>query len=55
MRRSCSQNVVNIFKILSDKPIGKIHLGRPKHRWEDIIRMDFIEIGVSTRIQIGIV
>ena len=33
------------FKILT----GKRHLGRPRHRWEDNIRMDFKEIGVSTR------
>ena len=26
-------------------PIGKRFLGRPKCRWEDIIRMDLKEIG----------
>ena len=25
---------------------------RPKHRWEDITRMDFEEIGINTRIGI---
>jgi hypothetical protein len=37
------------FKILSGKPTGKRHLGRPKRRWEDSIRMDLKETGRSTR------
>ena len=28
------------FKILTCKPTGKRHLGRPRQRWEDYIRMD---------------
>ena len=28
------------FKILTGKPIGKRPLGRPKHSWEDNIRME---------------
>ena len=28
------------FEILTDKPTGKRHLGRPRRRWEDNIRMD---------------
>ena len=28
------------FKILTDTPAGKKPLGRPRHRWEDNIRMD---------------
>ena len=31
------------------KPTGKRPLGRPRHRWEDNIRMDLKEIGISTR------
>ena len=27
------------FKILIGKPTGKRPLGRPRHRWEDIIRI----------------
>ena len=30
-------------------PIGKRPLGRPRHRWEDNIRMDLKEIGINTR------
>ena len=33
------------FKILA----GKRPLGMPRHKWEDSIRMDLKEIGVSAR------
>ena len=35
------------FKILKCKPTGKRPLGRPRHRWEDNIRMDLEEIGIN--------
>ena len=35
------------FKILTGKPTGKRALGRPGRRWEDNIRMDLEEIGIS--------
>jgi hypothetical protein len=28
-----------------EKPEGKIPLGRLKHRWEDNIKMDLLEVG----------
>ena len=34
---------------MSGKPIGKRPLRRPRHRWEDNIRMDLKEIGINTR------
>ena len=37
------------FKILTGTPRGNIPPGRPKHRWEDNIRMDLEEIGINTR------
>ena len=37
------------FKILIRIPTGKRSLGRPMRRWEDNIRMDLKEIGISTR------
>ena len=37
------------FKILNGKPMRKKPLGRPRHMWENNIRMDLIEIGVNTR------
>ena len=37
------------FKILTGKPRGKRLMGRPRRRWEDNIRMNFENIGVSAR------
>ena len=39
----------NVFKILTGKPAGKRPLGRPKCKWEDNIRMNLKEVGVSSR------
>ena len=39
------------FKILTGKPTGKRPLARPRHRWEDNIRMD---LWVSKRV-IGLI
>jgi hypothetical protein len=35
----------NVYRVLMGKPEGKRPLGRPRHRWEDGIRMDLREIG----------
>jgi hypothetical protein len=35
----------NAYRILVGMPKGKTPLGRPRHRWVDIIKMDLIEIG----------
>ena len=35
------------FTILTGKPTGKRPLGRPRRRWEDNIRIDLEEIGIS--------
>ena len=35
------------FKMLTGKPTEKRPLGRPRRRWEDNIRMDLEEIGIS--------
>ena len=40
------------FKILTGKSTGKRYLGRPRHRWEDNIRMDLKGIGVNVRSSI---
>ena len=37
------------FKILTGKPTGKRPLGRPRHKWEDNIRMNLKKIGINTR------
>jgi hypothetical protein len=35
----------NVYRVLMGKPERKRALGRPRHRWEDRIRMDLREIG----------
>jgi hypothetical protein len=35
------------YRILVGKPEGKRPLGRPRHRWEDNIKMDLGEIGID--------
>ena len=37
------------FTVLIGTPIGKGHLGRPRRRWEDDIRMDLTEIATYMR------
>jgi hypothetical protein len=36
-----------VYKVLVGKPEGKRPLGRPRHRWEDGVRMDLVEIGLG--------
>jgi len=35
----------NAYNVFVEKSEGKRQLGRPRHRWEDNIRMDLREIG----------
>ena len=37
-----------IYRVLVGKPEGKRPLGRPRHRWEDNIKMDLWDVGVWT-------
>ena len=39
----------NAFKILKGKPIAKRPSVRPRHRWEEDIKIDFKEIGINTK------
>jgi hypothetical protein len=34
-----------LYRVLLGKPEGKRRLGRPRHRWEDDIKMDLQEVG----------
>ena len=34
-----------MYRVLVRKPEGKTPLGRPRHRWEDNIKMDLQELG----------
>jgi hypothetical protein len=36
-----------VYRVLVGRPEGKRPLGRPRHRWEDNIKMDLREIGVD--------
>jgi hypothetical protein len=34
-----------VYRVLVGKPEGRRPLGRPRHRWEDNIRMELREVG----------
>ena len=38
----------SVFKILTGTHAGKRPLGRPRHRYDDNIRIDLKEIGINT-------
>jgi hypothetical protein len=35
----------NAYRLLVGKPEGRRQLGRPRRRWLNNIRMDFVEVG----------
>ena len=37
----------DVHRVLVGKPEGKRPLGRPRRRWEDNVKMDLREVGVS--------
>jgi hypothetical protein len=39
---------MNVYRVLMGKPEGKRPLERPRHRWEDGIRMDLREVGCGS-------
>jgi hypothetical protein len=43
-----------VYRVLVGKPEGKRLLGRPRHRWEDNIRMDLQEVGWGCEDWIGL-
>jgi hypothetical protein len=43
-----------VYGILVGKPEGKRPLGRPRHRWEDNIRMTLQEVGCGCEDWIGL-
>jgi hypothetical protein len=44
---ACMREKRNAYRIFVDKPQGKIPSARPRHRWEDNIKMDLREVGCS--------
>jgi hypothetical protein len=45
---------MNMYRLLVGKPEGRRPLGRPRCRWIDNIKMDFLEIGLSVVDWIGL-
>jgi hypothetical protein len=45
----------SVYKVLLGKPEGKRPLGRPRHRWEDNIKLDLQELvfGVMDWIELA--
>ena len=44
-RVACKGERMGLYKVLVGKPEEKRPLGRPRHRWEDVIKMDLQEVG----------
>jgi hypothetical protein len=44
-----------VYKVLVEKPEEKRPLGRPKRRWEDVIRMALREIGWGGGVGVDLV
>jgi len=42
---ACMGERRGIYRVLVGKPEGKRPPARPRHRWEDNIKMDFQEVG----------
>jgi len=40
-----ADNMLDLVNLLVGKPEGKRPPGRPRRRWEDIIKMDLQEVG----------
>jgi hypothetical protein len=53
---ACSTNREkrNVYRLLVEKPEGKIPLGRPRRRWIDNIKLDLLEMGLSVVDWIGL-
>jgi hypothetical protein len=44
----------NVYRLLVGRPEGKIPLGRPRRRWVDNIKVDFVKIGLGGLYWIGL-
>jgi hypothetical protein len=44
---ACMGEGRGVYRVLVGKPEDKRPLGRPRHRWEDSIKLDFREIGIN--------
>jgi hypothetical protein len=44
---ACMGEGRGVYRVLIGRPEGKRPLGRPRHRWEDNIKMNLREIGID--------
>jgi hypothetical protein len=44
---ACTGEGRGVYRVLVGKPEGKRPLGRPRHRWEDNIKMGLREMGID--------
>jgi hypothetical protein len=44
---ACMGEERKVYKVLVGKPEGRRPLGRPRHRWEDGVRMELREISLG--------
>jgi hypothetical protein len=44
---ACMGEGKGVYRVLVGRPKGKKLLGRPRHRWEDNIKLDHREIGIN--------
>jgi hypothetical protein len=44
---ACMGEGRGVYRVLVRRPEGKRSLGRPRHRWEDNIKMDLRKIGIN--------
>jgi len=42
---ACKGEMRGVYRVLVGKPEAKRPLGKPRHRWEDIIKIDLQEVG----------
>ena len=45
MHVACMGESGDVYRVLVGKPQGKRPHGRPRHRWEDNIKMDLLGVG----------
>jgi hypothetical protein len=43
-----------MYRVLVGRPEGKRPLGRPRHRWEENIKMDLQQVGCGGKDWIGL-
>jgi hypothetical protein len=51
---ACMGEGRGVYRVLVGKSAGKRPLGRPRHRWEDNVRMDLQEVGCGYEEWIGL-